>query len=334
MRRQLLRIVSLLMAGFGFAIASAAQQPAAPQPQSATVIGTVLDVNGDVVPGAKISLSAPGVDDPQPLAADDNGFFRFANVPPRAAWQVTISAPGFANWTSTPFTLTPGQYFLLTGIHLRLATVEVSVQALTPAEVATRQVRIEEKQRVLGVIPNFYVVYNRKPAPLTPKLKFQLAIRSLNDPVSLVAYAATAGIDQAGDYPDYQQGWAGYGQRLGATFAGAYAHVFVGDAVLPTLLHQDPRYFYQGTGTGRSRVLHALSYAIFTVGDNGRREINYSGIGGDLASGATANAYYPSDDRSGTVVLQSSLIGTAGRISYALAEEFLLKGHTSRPSAP
>jgi hypothetical protein len=334
MMRQILKIISLLVAGPGLAMASAAQQISAPAPQPATIIGTVLDVNGGVVPGAKVVLNAVGADDPETVVASDNGFFQFANVKAGMPWQTTISAPGFANWNSNTITLTPGQYFILTGIHLRLATVQVSVVALTPEQVATRQVKTEETQHVFGIVPNFYVVYNHNPAPLTPKLKFKLAFKTLNDPVSLIGYLANAGIYQAADYPGYQGGMAGYGQRLGATLAGAYTHVLVADAVLPSLLHQDERYVYQGTGTTRSRILHALSNAIFTLGDNGRREINYSGIGGDLASGAIANAYYPSGQRGIHLVLTGALIGTGGRISYALANEFLLNRHTSRRDAP
>ena len=334
MPRQISRVAPLVVAMLAMAIASAAQQVAAPAPQPATIVGTVLDINGGVVPDAKVVLEAVSADDPQSLVAGENGFFQFASVKPGMAWQMTISAPGFASWNSKSITLAPGQYFILTGIRLRVATVQFSVVALTPEQVATRQVRAEETQRVFGVVPNFYVVYDHNPAPLTAKLNFQLALKSLNDPVSLIAYVANAGIYQAADFPGYQGGMAGYGQRLGATFAGAYTHVLVADAVLPSLLHQDDRYFYQGTGTTRSRMLHAFSSAIFTPGDDGRREINYSGIGGDLASGAVANAYYPSSERGVHLVLTGALIGTGGRIAYALANEFLLNRHTSRHDAP
>jgi hypothetical protein len=71
----------------------------------------------------------------------------------------------------------------------------------------------------------------------------------------------------------------------------------IGGAILPSLLHQDPRYFYQGTGTKKSRALHALSNSFVCKGDNGRRQPNYSSIGGDLASAAISNAYYPASNR-------------------------------------
>jgi hypothetical protein len=104
--------------------------------------------------------------------------------------------------------------------------------------------------------------------------------------------------------------------------------------VLPSLLHQDTRYFYQGTGTTKSRLLHAISSPFVIQGDNGRRQFNFSGIGGNLAAGAIANAYYPDKDRGVNLVVRSALIGAGGRMVNALAQEFLLKKFTSRRKKP
>ncbi len=317
--------LSLIVAGlFGQGIASG-QQFSAPAPQAATVVGTVIDVNGGVVPDATVILNNSNLGDRLASASDGNGFFQFTKVPPGAGWSVSIRVPEFADWTSKAFALTPGQYFLLAGIEMHLATVEVSVTALTPEQIATTEVRAEEHQRILGVIPNFYVVYDRSPAPLTSKLKFQLALRALTDPVTVAGFVLNATIYQAAGYPGYRGGIKGYGQRLGATFAGGYGNVIVGDALLPAILHQDPRFYYRGTGTAMSRLLYALSNPILTYGDNGRRQINFSGIGGDLASGALADAYYPSSERGGYLVVKSALIGAGGRIANGLLQEFVLK---------
>ena len=84
-------------------------------------------------------------------------------------YRVTIDAKGFAEWTSPSLVLKPSQYKILTGCKLRLETVQTSVNVhYSSVEVATEQVAAQEKQRVLGVIPNFYVTYDRHPAPLTP----------------------------------------------------------------------------------------------------------------------------------------------------------------------
>jgi hypothetical protein len=301
------------------------QELSALTPQPATVVGTVVDVNGGVVPGATVILSRSNPEQHLVTGSDGNGFFQFANVPPAQKWHVIIRMKAFSAWTSGTIGLAPGQYCLLTGVQLHLAMVQYSVAALTPEQVATEEVHAEEKQRVLGVIPNFYVVYDRKPMPMTAKLKFQLAWKALTDPITIAGFVLNASIYQAVHYPDYQEGMTGYGQRLGSTFAGGYANVLVGDALLPSVLHQDPRYFYKGTGTTRSRLLHALSGPVLTYGDDGRRQINFSGIGGDLASGAVAYAYYPSQERDGSLIYKSALIGAGGRIANGLLQEFVLK---------
>lgn len=322
--------LSLLAAGLLVQRVASGQQFSAPAPQPATVVGTVLDVNGGVVPDATVILSNSSPADRLASASNDNGFFQFTNVPPGEAWHVSVRVPEFADWTSKAFALAPGQYLLLTGIEMRLAMVEVSVTALTPEQIATTQVRAEEHQRILGVIPNFYVVYDRNPAPLTRKLKFQLALRALTDPVTVAGFVLNATIYQAAGYPGYRGGIGGYGQRLGATFAGGYANVIVGDALLPAILHQDPRFYYRGSGTAMSRLRYALSNPILTYGDNGRRQINFSGIGGDLASGALADAYYPSAERGGYLIVKSALIGAGGRIANGLLQEFILRRRAFR----
>jgi hypothetical protein len=210
--------------------------------------------------------------------------------------------------------------------------VQTAVTVVPSEELATQQVKAEEEQRIAGIVPNFYVVYDQNPAPLTAKLKFHLAAKFLTDPVTTAGFLLNASIYQAAGYPSYGQGAKGFGQRLGATFAGGYTNIFVGDAILPSLLHQDPRYRYQGTGTTKSRLLHALSSPFVIRGDDGRREINFSDIGGDLASGAVANAYYPDKDRGARLVLDSALIGAGGRAANAVLQEFVLPKFTSRHS--
>jgi len=331
MTRQMIRLVCLTLVGFCVATSSAAQQLSAPDPQPATVVGTALDVNGGVVPGATVVLN--GSDDHQTVLTPDSGVFVFAGVHPGVAHRVTITAPGFADWTSDPITPTAGQQVTVTGIHLRLATVETSVAAVSLEEIATQQVKLEEAQRVLGIIPNFYVTYERNPVALTSKLKFQLAFKALTDPVTFIGFALNAGFYQAADYPNYRGGVEGYGQRLGATFAGGYTNIAIGYALLPSVLHQDPRYFYQGTGTNKSRLLHAVSYAFIARGDNGRRQINYSAIGGDLASGAMANAYYPNSERGGGLVVKSALIGVGGRMANGVLQEFILHRNRTKVRA-
>jgi len=247
-------------------------------------------------------------------------------------YHITIRASGFANWTSPEFTLTPGQYMELTGIHLTIAVAVTTVSAvLSTEEIALEQERIEEKQRVLGFIPNFYVVYDKNPAPLTARLKFRLAFKTSIDPVTFAGAAFISGIDHAANTPDYGEGAKGFAQRFGANYANGLTDIMIGGAILPSVLHQDPRYFYQGTGTTKSRMLHALSTPFICHGDNGHLEPNYSSLGGYLASGAIANAYYPDSNRGRGLVFSTFGINIAADMANGVIQEFLLRKVT--PSA-
>ena len=206
----------LLILGVSVTSAAVAQQISAPEPQTGTIIGTVTDVNDGTIPGAAVDLEGPSLPDPQRVETNDNGFFQLDHLNPGTPYHVTVSASGFADWTSPEVILRPGQYLELTGIQLRIAAAVTTVNAvLSTEEIAREQERVEEKQRVLGFIPNFYVVYDRNAVPLTPKLKFRLALKTSMDPITILGSAFVAGVDQAGDTPDYGQGAKGYGQRLG-----------------------------------------------------------------------------------------------------------------------
>ncbi len=307
-----------------------AQDTPTPVARPATIAATVTDPNDEPVTGATVVLEGPGPSDRATTVANENGFFEFSAVRAGIPYRVTIDAKGFAEWTSPSIVLEPSQYKILTGCKLQLEAVQSSVNVhYSSVEVATEQVAAQEKQRVLGVIPNFYVTYDRHPAPLTPKLKFQLAMKLTIDPVTIMGVGAVAGIRQAVESPNFQQGAAGYGQRLGITAANSFTSIMIGGAILPSLLHQDPRYFYQGTGTNRSRLFHALSYPFICPGDNGRLQPNYSSLGGDLIAAGISNAYYPLSDRGASLVLGNFAISIAEHVMYSLAQEFLLRRFTS-----
>jgi hypothetical protein len=213
----------------------------------------------------------------------------------------------------------------LANIRLRIATVVTTVDAVSTEEFAREQIEAEEKQRVLGFIPNFYVVYDRNVVPITPKLKFRLALKTSTDPITFLGAVFVSGVYQAADTPDYGQGAKGYGQRLGANYANGLTDIMIGGAILPSILHQDPRYFYQGTGTKKSRTLHALSTPFICKGDNGHWQPNYSGLGGYLASGAISNAYYPASNRGPGLVFTTNFVDIAADIANGLIQEFVLR---------
>jgi len=300
-------------------------------PRPAIVMGTVTDVNGDPIPNATVVLKEVESNDPRTIVTTDNGLFEFHDVRPGIPYQLSISAKDFAAWISPPIILNADQFKIVTGIQLRIPTERTTVDVhYDPVEVATEQFKAEEKQRVFGIIPNFYVSYEHDPAPLTAKMKFKLALKVSADPVTAAGVFLVASAKQAGNTPDYGQGWGAYGKRVGAVAADGFSDIMIGGALLPSLLHQDPRYFYQGTGSTGSRIRHAVFSPFVARGDNGKSQPNYSSLGGVLASSSLANLYYPRSNRGLGLVFGDFAIGIAERIGASLAQEFVLGKFTRR----
>ena len=208
--------------------------------------------------------------------------------------------------------------------------MHVKVSPLTPAQVADIQIREQEKQRVFGLIPNFYVSYDRDAVPLNPRQKFRLAWKTTADPMTVVGVAAVAGVEQATNtFDGYGQGAQGYFKRLGASYTDVVTGTFIGSAVLPSLLKQDPRYFYKGTGSTGSRVLYALASPVICKGDNMRWQPNYSNVAGAFASAGISYLYYPSSDRNGAgLLVQRSLI-RLGEVAFeGVLQEFVVRRFT------
>lgn len=303
-----------------------AGRPAVGVAGGGTIGGTVFDSDGAIIPGATAVLEGASPEDRREAMANETGAFEFDGVRPGSDYRVTVSAKGFSTWTSPSIAIEPSGFQILQDVRLKMEVESSSVTVYASSEqIAVEQVRLEEQQRVFGIIPNFYVVYDAANAvPLTPKLKFRLAFKVMTDPVTIAGIGMMAGINQAANVPNFQQGLKGYGQRFGAEAAGGASDILIGGAILPTLLHQDPRYFYQGTGGTRSRLAHALSSPFICRGDNGNRQINFSTIGGDLGATALSMAYYPSSNRGAEQVFTTFGINTAERVIGAMAQEFLI----------
>jgi hypothetical protein len=301
-------------------------------PSKANISGTATDLNGDVVPGATVVLEGPDATDRQTVVASESGAFQFDLLKPGIPYHVTVSAKGLQDWTSPTVVLNPGQFFLLQDIQLKLPVMIASVTvSASPEEIATEQVTIAEHQRVFGIFPNFYVTYDSQPAPLTTRLKYRLAFKADTDVMTFFGVFFMGAIYQAGDVPNYGQGWDAYAKRVAAGYADTSTDIFIGGAVLPSLLHQDPRYFYQGTGTKKSRARHAIFSPFVCVGDNGKSQPNFSSLMGDLASGAISNLYYPESNRGAGLVFQGFAVTTGVRMVNGLIQEFVLRKLT--PSA-
>jgi hypothetical protein len=184
---------------------------------------------------------------------------------------------------------------------------------------------------VLGVIPNFYSAYDWDAPPMLAKQKFKLSFRALIDPVSFLDVAGIAGAEQyQGIFPAYGCCFTGYAKRYGAAFANHAAGDMLARGVYPGIFHQDPRYFYKGTGSFSSRALYAMSRAVVARSDSGRTMPNYSQILGNLSAGAISNLYYPQADRGAKLVFLNGLAETGANAVGNLIREFILKDLTTR----
>ncbi|PYX52694.1 MAG: carboxypeptidase regulatory-like domain-containing protein, partial [Acidobacteria bacterium] len=257
----------------------AQEQPSGQVPgniASGSIIGSVVDQSGALVAGARVTLNGGGPSSSQVALTGADGQFSFTNIVP-GPFRLTITSSGFAAQTSAGI-LHLGEVATVPQIVLDVASNVTEVDVGVPqVEVAAEQMKIEETQRVLGAIPNFYVSYIPNAAPLNSKQKFQLAWKTSIDPFTLVVVADTAGVQQAQNhFREYGQGTQGYAKRFGAVYADTLTGTFIGGAMLPSLLKQDPRYFYNGTGSAPSRVLYAIANAVICKGDNGHWQPNYS----------------------------------------------------------
>ena len=267
----------------------------------------------------------------QEALSGDDGQFSFANIAP-GPFQLTVTSAGFAPQTSSGI-LRSGEIYIVPQIALAVAAAMTEVQVgLSPTEVAEEQIKAEEKQRVLGVIPNFYVSYVPNAIPLTSKQKFGLAWKTTVDPVTFVLNGVFAGVEQAQNhFSGYGQGAQGYGKRYGAGYADTVTGTFIGSAILPSLLKQDPRYFYKGSGSKRSRMLYAIANSVICKGDNGRWQANYSNILGSLAAGGISNLYYPANDRNGAgLTFENAAIGIGATAVTNLFQEFIVRKFTPK----
>jgi Carboxypeptidase regulatory-like domain len=306
--------------------------PAPSGPASAGIVqGVVAGKDGEVYEGVRVELARPltGSETQPPLVqeTDSEGEFTFVNVP-AGAFTLTVSSDGFATQTISG-ALKPGETFDAQTIVLLMkeASTEVHVSALQQEEIAEEQIHFEETQRVLGVLPNFYVSYDRNPVPLTTRQKYALAWRSNIDPFTLLINGAFAGIEQAENtFAGYGQGMQGYGKRFGANYADTFISTEIGGAVLPSLFKQDPRYFYKGTGTIRARTGYAIANAVICKGDNMHWQFNYSGILGGLAAGGISNLYYPASDRGSVAfTFENAALGIGESAVQNVFQEFIVK---------
>jgi hypothetical protein len=286
-----------------------------------------------VIAGARVTFTRGDRSPAQEALTGGDGQFSFAHIA-AGPFQLTIAAAGFATQRSSGV-LHAGESYLVPQITMVVATAVTEVRVVPPQIEAQEEIKEQEKQRVLGVIPNFYVSYIPHAAPLDTKQKFELAWKTSLDPFTFIVTGAAAGLEQADNqYSGYGQGAQGYGKRYGAAYADQVTSTFIGGAILPSLFEQDPRYFYKGTGSTRSRLLYAIAKVVICKSDKGRWQTNYSYVLGDFAAAGISNLYYPANDRGAGLTFENAGIGIGATAAANVLQEFIIRKLTPSASGP
>ena len=294
-----------------------------------SISGSVADTTGALIPGATVTLLTPG--DKTALAttrSDAEGRFTFDDLR-LGEYEIIVTGPGFAPYTSKRIILVAVEPREIIEVRLPLAVGSADAEVtVTRRELANEELHDAEKQRVLGIFPNFYTSFVWNAEPLDTRQKFSLALHATTDPVAFITAGIVAGGEQLNNtFPSYGDDTASYFKRYGAAYADGFIGKIIGGAILPSLFHQDPRYFYMGTGTVRERALYAIASSVIVRGNNGRNQLNYSHILGNAAAGAISGVYHPHEN-SGKLALDNALIGIGGQAVINLCREFLLKPFT------
>jgi hypothetical protein len=300
--------------------------PSVAQKEGAGISGTIVDSSGAVVAGAVVTLLRNGEARVSSVLSAVDGRFTFSNLSP-GSFVIAVTASGFQQVNSAKFVLAGNDTYHVPNIVLIVAGSSTDVVVRPTDVIAAQQMKAEEKQRLLGIVPDFYVSYVWDAAPLNARQKFSMQLRDIIDPTTFIGVSIGAGIQQGrNSFPGFGQGAAGYGKRWGTLFANGRTGDFFSRAVFPSIFRQDPRYFYEGSADSTwSRTKHAVAYAFVARSDNGHVMPNYSLFFGNVCSGALSNLYYPDSSRGAGLIFENAALGFSGRITQNLAHEFLFK---------
>jgi hypothetical protein len=187
---------------------------------------------------------------------------------------------------------------------------------------AEDQLKAQEKQRVMGVMATFNTTSNQNALPLSSGQKFKLFFKSETDPWPFLLAGVVAGLGMAEDtYPAWGQGAQGYAKRYGAAYSDAFIGNFFGNAVLTSLLREDPRYFQKGTGSVTHRFLWAAASSVWCRRDNGKFGPNYANVVGNLIGAAISDTYYPASQRTvGNTITNGFTVTAQGVIGAEIIE--------------
>lgn len=295
------------------------------------VAGRVVDGTGAAVSGAQVTLTGAGVATPLETTADINGVFGFVGLRP-GAYRLVIASPGMAEFSLNDVPVAAGGVERLPDMAMRVLATSSSVQVFADEhDVAQAQVHAQEKQRVLGIVPNFYSSYIWNAEPMTQKMKYKLAGHAVLDPLAFAVAAGVGGVEQAHNtFPGYGRGPASYGKRAAAAYGDTLIGRLMGSAILPSIFRQDPRYFYRGTGSFFSRAVYAVGATVICRGDNGKQQPNFSHVLGNFAAAGISNLYRDASDRQASLTIRNGFIITGSNAVANLVREFLLRGLTAK----
>lgn len=299
------------------------------------ISGVVTDAHGGLVPKASVTLEQKNHTQLRETTTDSAGHFLFANLP-AGTYTVLISAPELKTFLSPPIALAAGQHFEMPDTALAVVTSTTVTVSANSVEVAEQEMHLEEQQRIIGILPNFFTSFVYDAAPLNTSQKFRLTTRSLIDPTAFLGVGISAAIEQADDtFPSWgNSDAASYGKRYAAGYGDEMLTRLFSYAIYPSVFHQDPRYFYLGPSqSGKARIWHAISSGIITRGDNGRLQPNYSYMLGSASAGAVSSVYHPASDSAGKLAALNLGVGIAGKGIQALIREFVWPRFTTHVPA-
>ena len=301
---------------------------------SGMIQGAVLDERGGIVPGAAVTVTNIGTGETYTTESTSEGTYSVSALE-AGDFTLLISAQGFSSFRSQRITLISHQTLQLPEITLHLAAIASATQVTaTKTEIAEAQMKSETQQRLIGFLPNYYVVYFKDPAPLNAAQKMRLALRLSIDPVTFGLAAAQAAYEtNKKDYEAYGTGGEGFAKRFAAAYADGFVGTMIGSGLLHATLRQDPRYYYKGTGTVGSRVLYALSWSVRCKGDNGKWQVGYSALLGDIASSSISGLYNPKGI-SASQIATATMLDVASQGVNSLLQEFLFKKVTTHSNEP
>lgn len=297
---------ALIVFAAGFVLAACSFSSRAQQAASATDAAKPAAVTTDAIPDAPTPQIELAAADPQ------------AGQAPAGQQPAADSHPASAGTNGAP------QNAASQGSSSSQTSSQQPGAKETQHQKAEGQIKEQEKQRIAGIVPSFNVTYRSDAVSLSPAEKFKLEFRSATDPYTFAISMITAGLGEAED-SNTGFGWGpgGYAERAAAAYGDNVIGNTLGNAVLPSILHQDPRYFRLGHGSISHRFLYSFATSFICKHDNtGKWEPNYSNVLGNMIAGEISTLYYPNSKSGASQAIDTGLTVTFEGTFGAELQEF------------